>query len=329
MAYDRYDTRRGREGSRHSEYDRDRGGRRDERGFFERAGDEIASWFGDDDDDRERSRGSRERERNWAAEHGWGAGSERGRSEERGSDRSREDRGHEGRSSSRPMSWTSSDSDYRPQGRDFGDREFRGRESRGRDGGYRPMTGDYGRSEEERGGGYGRSQSPWGNDDYRRTSYAGSSSGRPHDPHYHEWRQRQLDELDRDYDEYHRERQQHFQNDFGSWRQTRQQKRQMLGQAREQMDVVGSDGEPIGKVERIAGDRVILSKSDSPDGRQHSIPCTMIERIEGDRVTLGCTAEQAQTQWRDDDRERALFERDDQGESGAHMLDRSFSGTYR
>ena len=303
MAYDRYDTRRGRESSRHSDYG-DRGGRRDERGFFERAGDEIASWFGDDDDDRERGRHDRGRESSWAPEHGWGGNPERSRDEWRGSGRSREDR-FEDRSFSerRPMSRMS------------------------REGGYRPMTGDYGRFEEDRGS-FGRSQSPWGRDDYRRTSSAGTG-GREHDRHYSEWRQRQLDELDRDYDEYHRERQQHFENDFGSWRQSRQQKRQMLGQAREQMDVVGSDEQPIGKVDRIAGDRLILAKSDSPDGRHHSIPCTMIDRVEGDRVMLGCTAEQAQKQWRDDDRERALFEREDQGEAGAHMLDRSFSGTYR
>ena len=55
MAYGRYD--RGRDhreprGTR-SSWDDDRGsrysGERDERGFFERAGDEISSWFGDDD----------------------------------------------------------------------------------------------------------------------------------------------------------------------------------------------------------------------------------------------------------------------------------------
>ena len=33
--------------------------------------------------------------------------------------------------------------------------------------------------------------------------------------------------------------------------------------------------------------------------------------------------------WRDESRSRALFERDDQGEIGPRMLDRSFEGTYR
>ena len=323
MAYDRYDTRRERESSRHSDFgdrgDRgERGGRREERGFFERAGDEIASWFGDDDDDRSRNRGGRDR--NWAPEHGWGGDPEHGRDDWRGSDRPRGERDRDDRSSSRPMNWTSSNSDYRSgSGRGFEERQ----------GGYRPMTGDYGRNDDERGG-YGRSQSPWGRDDYRQTSFAGSgSSERPHDRHYHEWRQRQLDELDRDYDEYHRERQQHFENDFGSWREGRQQKRQMLGQAREHMEVVGRDGETVGKVDCVQGDRVILTKSDSPDGRHHSIPCTMVDKIEGDRITLDCTAEQAKKKWRDEDGERALFEREDRGQRGPHMLDRSFSGTYR
>ena len=236
MTYDRYDTRRGREYPRGSDFER---GRRDERGFFERAGDEIASWFGDDDD----------RERNRPRDERWERDRERGFRPERslGTDRDRD-----------------------------GER-------------YRPLTGDYGRFEKARRG-MDRSQRAWGRDEQRRTG----STGREHDRHYHELRQRQLDELDRDYDEYHRERQQHFENDFGSWRQTRQQKRQMLGQVREHMDVVGSDGEPIGKVDRVAGDRIILAKSDAPDGRHHSIPCTMIERVEGDRVMLGCTAEKAQ-----------------------------------
>ena len=49
----------------------------------------------------------------------------------------------------------------------------------------------------------------------------------------------------------------------------------------------------------------------------------------GDRLILDASAEQARRRWRDEDRGRALFEREDQGEAGPHMLDRSFSGTYR
>ena len=44
---------------------------------------------------------------------------------------------------------------------------------------------------------------------------------------------------------------------------------------------------------------------------------------------LGIPAAQARNRWRDESRDRALFEREDQGEAGPHALDRSFSGTYR
>ena len=47
-----------------------------------------------------------------------------------------------------------------------------------------------------------------------------SGSG-PHD-HYLSWRERQIAELDRDYDEYCRENEHKFSSDFQSWRQNRQ-----------------------------------------------------------------------------------------------------------
>ena len=95
------------------------------------------------------------------------------------------------------------------------------------------------------------------------------------------------------------------------------------------MEVLGSDGEHVGTVDRTAGDRIILTKSDPESGgAHHSLMCTAIERVEGDKVMLDMTAEQAKQRWRDESRERALFEREDQGEAGPGMLNRSFSGTY-
>jgi hypothetical protein len=304
MAYDRYDTRRGsREPWRADDRfdrergygDRDRGYRsyddRDERGFFERAGDEIASWFGDDEAERRRrqdmsesDRGDYRRDRDFAP---------RGQGQARW-DRNDESRGMFGRSTNR------------------------GEPER-----YRPMAGDYGRSE----GGFSRGRSE--RDEFRRPRFAGSSE-QAYDPHYAEWRRRQLDELDRDYHEYRRENQSRFESDFGDWRSRRQGKRQMLGSVREHMEVVGSDDEHVGTVDRVAGDRIILIKSDAEAGGvHHSLPCTLVDRIEEQRVILDCDAEQAKQNWRDESRERALFEREDQGEAGPHMLDRSFSGTYR
>lgn len=171
----------------------------------------------------------------------------------------------------------------------------------------------------------------WDREPYRRTSFAGSRarSGRD-DPHYEEWRRRQMEDLDRDYHEYRRERQERFEDDFGGWRERRQAKRQMLRDVRERMEVVGSDGEHVGTVDRVAGERIILTRSDpEAGGAHHSLSCSDLERIEDNRVILDCKAEKARERWRDESRSRALFERDDQGRMGPGMLDRSFSGTYR
>jgi hypothetical protein len=156
---------------------------------------------------------------------------------------------------------------------------------------------------------------------------SGSSS---FDPHYHSWRERQIAELDRDYDEYRREHQSRFENEFGSWREKRQSKRSLLRGIREHMDVVGNDEQHVGTVDRVAGDRIILTKSDPESGgAHHSLSCSDIDRIEENRIILECTAEDAKKRWRDESRSRALFEREDQGEMGPRILDRSFEGTYR
>ena len=329
MAYDRYDTRRGsRDHDRHSD-DRERGhSGREERGFFERAGEQIASWFGDEDDDDGRPRGRGEYRGDPMHGHEGNYGTPRsrdygaGRSPDRGSERERSNWSPAGdqRSSSERQPWGGGNE------RGGGDR-----------GSYRPMAGDYGRrGSSPRGGDFGRGeydrpQSNWDRDEYRRTSFAGSTDrSQHHDPHYQEWRQRQIEALDRDYEEYRREHHSKFENDFGGWRDRRQTKRQMLGQIREHMQVVGSDDQPVGTVDRVAGDRIVLTKSDpEAGGVHHSLGCTDIDRVEGDRVILDKSADQARQSWRDETRDRALFEREDQGEDGPHMLDRSFSGTYR
>lgn len=123
----------GRDRGRRGERDQDSG-----RGFFERAGDEVRSWFSDDDD---RDSG-RWRERSWERDP---AGSRYGR--ERGS------------------------------------------------GGFVGERSDYGEG---------------------RRRY----SAHP-DEHYRSWRQKQIEALDRDYEEYCRECEQRFHQDFDSWRQNR------------------------------------------------------------------------------------------------------------
>jgi len=348
MAYDRYDTRDAPRGDRsrwrdHRDEGRDWSGRgsNEERGFFERAGDEIASWFGDDDAERRR----REDHSRDPREQGW---TSRDRDFERGRF-SGEDRDENRDRFWRDRTWGSGDYEREEQ--------FRPR-SRSGARGYRPVTGDYGRSGDYPDseqffaasgvprGGFGRNrddrfqrtrsratysgQDQYGRDEIDRTSYSGREESREIDPHYHSWRSRHMSELDRDYDDYRRENQSRFEDDFGNWRQRRQQKRGLLGQIREHMDVVGKDDEHIGTVDRIAGDRIILAKSD-PDsgGVHHSLSCSDVDRIEENRVILDCKADEAKQRWRDEHRSRALFEREDQGEMGPRILDRSFEGTYR
>jgi len=305
MAYDRFDSRGGwREPrSRQSrEYGENRGWGRDwdrdeddrDRGFFERAGDEVASWFGDEEAERRR----REDMRNRGDEDSW----------------------------RRPRAFQSEDNRYdRPaRFRDEGYRRpytgrFTGTRSSGDDDRYRPMAGDYGRS----------SSRDW--DEERRRSFTGTAStatSQLHDPHYSEWRRRQIDALDRDYDEYRRENQNRFENEFSSWRTTRQGKRQMLGEIREHMTVVGSDEEQLGTVDCVRGDRVVLTKGDSEDGRHHSINCASIDRVEGDKVILDKPAAEAKRRFEEEGRDRGFFRDEDERSTGPHMLNRSFSGTY-
>ena len=132
---------------------------------------------------------------------------------------------------------------------------------------------------------YDRSQTPYGRDEYRRHELRRSSRERDRDfdPHYRSWRDRHMSDLDRDYDDYRREHQSKFENDFTSWREKRQQKRGLLGQIREHMEVVGNDDKHVGTVDRVAGDRIILTKSDPESGGvHHSLSCSDIDRIEGD-----------------------------------------------
>ena len=307
MAYDRFENRRGwREprsrftqdsdrfearSSSNRGWDRDDDERSD-RGFFERAGDEVASWFGDDEAERRRREDYRQR------------------GETRGDDDDR-----------RPRAFMN-DEEYSRY-----DRQARFRD----EGHRRPYTGRFqsrtfgGDERFDRGGTSDRGWSErWDRNPSR--EFTGTASG-VHDPHYSEWRRRQIDALDRDYDEYRRENQSRFENEFSNWRTTREGKRQMLGQVREHMTVLGSDEEQIGTVDKVRSDRIILTKNDSDDGRHHSISCSMVDRVDGDRVILDQTAADAKRRFESDDRDRGFF-RDDERETGPHMLNRSFSGTY-
>lgn len=292
------------------------------RGFFERAGDEVASWFGDEDAERRREQDDRSGRYDRPSEGrgdtgsrggGWFGGY--GADNRASSDREQQYRG--GRTDS-PSS-----------GRQDGDRSQRGRDE------YRPFAGDYGRT--------GGPERGWDQQPNRQRGFTSGSNAQNHsgDPHYHEWRQRQIDALDNDYDEYRREHQSKFENDFSGWRTQRQSKREILSDLRDGMEVVGSDEQRIGTVDKIKNDRVILRRNDPDAGGVHrSFSCSLIDRLDGDRLILSQSAEQARGQLQREDRGEAYNPQRELGrneaprndasrDDGPHVLERSFSGTYR
>ena len=427
MAYDRYDRGdndgrsrnegfRGRDEGPERRFQNDHSDQGNEdRGFFERARDEVTSWFGDEEAERRRMMDDRMRD---AEDDNYRRhGGERDRSErDRGGsyragqnppppvrreqppqgayDRGGRDSLSSGRSdqgrdrSSAPYAGTMNQPAQEPRGgrSDYGSDRGRGPSeleriqsrfprsssdlsrdsSRDRDddrggrvgtgfGGQDMSSSQYGRQEftqdqgsDRPGAGFGRGYAD--DRDSRRQTYGASNSGGIGDMHYQQLRQRHLEELDRDYDEYRREHQSRFENEFSGWRQQRQTKRQMLDSLRENMEVVGSDGQRIGTFDKVRGDMVVLNRKDPEAGGVHrSFSYTLLERIEGDRVTLGQPSGQVMQQLQTDDRGesgggwgKALFggrsnesegrsARLDEGQGegdGPHILDQSFSGTY-
>jgi hypothetical protein len=69
---------------------------------------------------------------------------------------------------------------------------------------------------------------------------------------------------------------------------------------KEHMKVVGADGVHLGTVDHMDGDRIKLTKTDSPstqDGtgaKHHYIPTGLVAEVEGDTVRLSATAQNAQ-----------------------------------
>jgi hypothetical protein len=355
----RWDRESSSYGSWGSERDRDRSGGDDDRGFINRAGDEVRSWFGDDEAQRrremderrwereQRMSGDRSNDHRGSSSFGGGFGNQRGWGDDH-FDRQREDHRREhhrdrgqgsGRYAERGYSGGGGGSADTWGGSGFGAPEDTGRRFDRVDAGHvgsqgahpmsAPVGGGYAAG--GAGGSSARSAAILRNSEQGRHGggQGGYGGGGIHDPHYHELRQRQMEQLDRDYDEYRREHQSRFEQEFGGWREKRQTQRKHLTRATEQMEVVGSDGEHIGTVDKVRGDRIILTKSDpNAGGMHHSIPCSWIESVE-ERVTVNKTAKEAIAAWRDEDHNRALFEREDQGSDGPHVLNRSFSGTYK
>jgi hypothetical protein len=71
-------------------------------------------------------------------------------------------------------------------------------------------------------------------------------------------------------------------------------------QIREHMEVIGSDGRHVGKVDHLEGTEIELAKFDTASGlKHHCIPLSWVDDVEDDKLRLDRTAEAAKAAWRE------------------------------
>ncbi|MDX2276419.1 MAG: DUF2171 domain-containing protein [Hyphomonadaceae bacterium] len=66
---------------------------------------------------------------------------------------------------------------------------------------------------------------------------------------------------------------------------------------REHMEVVGSDGKHIGKVDHVRGDEIELTRS-LGIGSHHALPLSLVSVVD-DKVRLSVTEDEAKGRWRE------------------------------
>ena len=76
-----------------------------------------------------------------------------------------------------------------------------------------------------------------------------------------------------------------------------------VSQIKEHAEVIGADGVHVGTVDHVDGDRIKLTKNDSPqtqDGqgaKHHYLPLGLVAEVEGDTVRLSATGQNAVDQF--------------------------------
>ncbi len=71
-------------------------------------------------------------------------------------------------------------------------------------------------------------------------------------------------------------------------------------QISEHMDVVGSDGGHVGRVDHVMGDEIELTKWDTGSGlKHHMIPLSWVDSVDDDGVHLNRTKDAAKSEWRE------------------------------
>ena len=68
------------------------------------------------------------------------------------------------------------------------------------------------------------------------------------------------------------------------------------GDIREHMEVYASCGNFVGKVDRVEGQRIKLTKADSPDGQHHVIPMDWVAKVH-DHIHLNKEHAEVQRDW--------------------------------
>jgi hypothetical protein len=65
---------------------------------------------------------------------------------------------------------------------------------------------------------------------------------------------------------------------------------------REHMDVIGSCGNKLGRVDHVEGSQLKLTRNDSPDGMHHLIPMSWVTQVD-DQVHLNKSCGEAAREW--------------------------------
>jgi len=72
---------------------------------------------------------------------------------------------------------------------------------------------------------------------------------------------------------------------------------QNIGDIREQMEVLGSDGGHVGRVDHVRGSEIELAKLDLGSGlKHHMIPTSWVDHVD-DHVHLNLTKDEAKARW--------------------------------
>lgn len=67
---------------------------------------------------------------------------------------------------------------------------------------------------------------------------------------------------------------------------------------KEHLEVVGSDGGHVGRVDHVLGDQIELAKLDLAGGfKHHMIPVGWVVHVDDDKVRLSLTKDEAKARW--------------------------------